>query len=44
MDAVATAKRPKRHKNENNPKKIKSIFLKSGNAKYFSNLSSMVLN
>ena len=26
MDAVATAKRPNKHKNKNNPKKIKSIF------------------
>ena len=43
MDAVATAKRPNKHKNKNNPKKIKSIFLKSGNEKYVSNLSNIVL-
>ena len=35
IDAVATAKRPKRHKKRNRPKKTKSIFFKSGNEKYF---------
>ena len=41
IDAVATAKRPKRHKKRNRPKKIKSIFLKSGNEKYFSKLTGI---
>ena len=41
IDAVATAKSPKRLKKRNNPKKIKSIFLKSGREKYFSKLTSI---
>ena len=44
MDDVATAMRPNKHKNKNTPKKIKSIFLKSGNEKYVSNLSNIALN
>ena len=43
IDAVATAKRPKRLKKRNSPKKIKSIFLKSGNEKYFSKLANILI-
>ena len=44
IDAVATAKRPNRLKKRNSPKKIKSIFLKSGSEKYFSKLTNMSIN